>query len=181
MLLPRTIALVVVLTLAGSLAGCAPTNSLPTPSLTPPATSQDLLNPALVPLTLDVVTAETASVEGTRLGDAVQALIDPATIVNVDDKSQVSPAQGELPAYYVVFRTITLDPSVDCLTLAETLATVLGKSGWSLEQSTNEGGIYLAALAGGADSSWFTLIGGDASVEGQSVVTFQIASPDIVA
>ena len=178
--MPKTRILALVGVLALALAGCAPADSLPTPSLTPPATSQDLLNPALAPLTLDVVTAESASVEGTRLGDALQALIDPATIVNVDDKSQVAPAQDDLPAYYVVFRTITLDPSVDCLTLAETLATVLGKSGWSLEQSSNEDGIYLAALAGGSESSWFTLLGGDASKEGQSVLTFQIASPDIV-
>lgn len=174
---PRTLALIAIL----ALAGCAPANSLPTPSLTPLATSDELLNPALQPLTLDTVTAETASVEGTRIGDALQALIDPAMIVHVDDKSQVAPAQDEIPAYYVVFRTITLDPSVDCLTLAETLASVLGKSGWSLEQSSNEDGVYLAALAGGAEGTWFTLLGGDASQEGQSVLTFQIASPDIVA
>jgi len=175
--LPRTLAVIVVL----ALAGCAPTNSLPTPSLTPPAASEDLLNPALQPHPLDVVTTEAASAEGTRLGDALQELIDPAMILHVDDKSQVAPAQDDLPAYYVVYRTISLDPSVDCLTLAETLATVLSKSGWSTEQSTNENGVYLAALAGGAESTWFTLIGGDASVDGQSVLTFQIASPDIVA
>jgi hypothetical protein len=175
--LTRTLALIAVL----ALAGCTPTNSLATPSLTPPASSEDLLNPALAPHALDVVTEESARVEGTRIGDALQALIDPATIVHVEDASQVAPAQDDLPAYYVVYRTITLDPSVDCLTLAETLATVLSKSGWVTEQSTNEDGIFLAALSAGSDGTWFTLVGGDASQEGQSVVTFQIASPDIVA
>ena len=155
---------------------------MPTPSLTPPSGSDALLNPALAPLALDVVTAERASVEAKRIGDALQALIDPATILHVEDASQVAPAQDDLPAYYVVYRTISLDSSVDCLTLAETLATVLSQSGWVTEQSTNEDGIYLAALSGGTEAApWFTLVGGDASKEGESVITFQIASPDIVA
>jgi hypothetical protein len=172
----RSLALVAIIAL--SLVGCTATDAPPTPSLTPPAA---LLNPELQPLALSAVTAETTRVEGTRIGDALQALIDPALILNVDDKSQVVPVDDDLPAYYAVFRTISFDTSVDCLALAETLATVLGQSGWVIEQSTNQDGIYVAAISGGtADAPWFILLGGDASQVDQSVVTVQIASPDIV-
>lgn len=178
MLSPRLLALVAVI--AVSLSGCTADAPPPTPSLTPPAESQELLNPELQPEALPVVTEATAQAEGARLADAVQALIDPATVLNVDDASQLAPAEDDLAAYWVVYRTLTLDISVDPLTLAETMTSVLDDSGWEVYESVNEGGTFVAALSGGpVETPWFALVGGDASVEGQSVFTLQIASPDI--
>jgi hypothetical protein len=163
-----------------ALAGCTPAAVTPTPTPTTTATPV-ILNPDLVPMALGVVTEQNASAEGARLGDAFAALIDPASIINVSDASQLAPAADDLPPYYVVYRTYTLDPAVDPLALAQTITAIAVKSGWTSYDDTNENGQYLAALSGGADESpWFALIGGDASVTGQSVVTFQIASPDIV-
>jgi hypothetical protein len=166
-----------------ALAGCttpAPEAPMPTPTLTPAPST--ILNPDLVPMSLGVVTEQNAAAEGNRIGDALEALIEPGSIVNISDASQLAPAADDLPPYYVVYRTYTLDPAVDALTLSQTIVAIMLQSGWTSYDETNEGGQYLAALSGGpADAPWFALIGGDASVEGQSVVTFQIASPDVTA
>ena len=167
-----------------ALAGCTPADTTPMPLPTPTLTAapSTILNPDLVPMSLGVVTEENASAEGNRIADALEALIDPASIINVSDASQLAPAADDLPPYYVVYRTYTLDPSVDPLTLAPTIAAILLQSGWTSYDETNEGGQYLTALSGGqVDAPWFALVGGDASVEGQSVITFQIASPDVTA
>jgi hypothetical protein len=162
-----------------ALAGCTPAAVTPTPTPSVTATPT-ILNPDLVPMALGVVTEQNAAVEGARIGDAFAALIDPASIVNVSDASQLAPAADDLPPYYVVYRTYTLDPSVDPLALAQTITAIAIKSGWTSYDATNENGQYLAALSGGpVEAPWFALIGGDASVTGQSVVTFQIASPDV--
>ncbi len=164
-----------------ALTGCttpAAETPMPAPTLSPAPAA--VLNPDLVPMALGVVTEEKAAAEGNRLGDALEALIEPGSIVNVSDESQLAPAADDLPPYYVVYRTYTLDPAVDSLTLAQTIVAILLQSGWTSYDETNEGGQFLAALSGGAaDAPWFALVGGDASVEGQSVVTFQIASPDV--
>ena len=163
-----------------ALAGCTPTEGpAPTPTTAPTAT---VLNPELVPQALPAVTEQTAAVEGTRIADAVEALLGDVEILGVDDASQVAPSVDDLPPYYVVYRTYTLDPATDPLALAQTIVAVLQKSGWSQYDAVNEGGVYLGALSGGPDETpWFALIGGDASVAGQSVFTIQIASPDLLA
>ena len=166
-----------------ALAGCttpAAETPMPTPTLT--AAPSTVLNPDLVPMALGVVTEQNAAAEGNRIADALAALIEPTAIINVSDGSQLAPAADDLPPYYVVYRTYSLDPSVDALTLAQTIVAIQLQSGWTSYEETNESGQYLAALSGGpAEAPWFALVGGDASVAGQSVITFQIASPDITA
>ena len=177
MLIRPLAALALVLALAGCTA--APETLLPTPTLTAAPT---ILNPDLVPMALGVVTGEKAAAESTRLVDALQALIDPATILNVSDQSQLVPNDDDVPGFYGAYRTISLDPEVDALGLSQTIAAVLGQSSWVIQSETNEGGQYLAAISYGPPGNfWFALIGGDVSVSGQSVVTFQLASPDVVA
>ncbi len=169
------------LVLVLALAGCTPAVEapLPAPTLTPVAT---VLNPDLVPMSLGVVTEANAAAEGNRIGDAFEGLIDPASIINISDASQLAPAADDLPPYYVVYRTYTLDPAVDPLALAQTITAIALKSGWTSYDETNDNGQYLSALSGGpTEAPWFALIGGDASITGQSVITFQIASPDVVA
>ena len=161
------------------LSGCTAT-PLQSPSLTPPAQSDEMLNSDLQPHPLADASESTAKAEATRLADAMQALIESSMILNIDDQSQLAPADDDIAAYYIAFRNVSLDPSVDCQVLAETISGVLEQSGWTSYDSTNEGGIYIAALTGGTEeSSWFVVISGDASVEGQSLVTIQLASPDV--
>lgn len=167
------------LVLVATLAGCTP--SAVTPAPTPTAATAAILDPDLVPVALSVVTAEAAAIEGARLADALAALIAPESIVNVSDASQLAPIADDIAAYYVVYRTYTLDPAEDPLALAQTIVSIMRRSGWTTYDETNVDGQYLAALSGGgAAAPWFALVGGDASVAGQSVVTFQIASPDVV-
>ena len=165
-----------------ALAGCTATPEAPVPTPTLTAAPSTILNPDLVPMALGVITEQNAAAEGNRIADALAALIDPAAILNVSDGSQLAPAADDLPPYYVVYRTYSLDPSVDALTLAQTIVAIQLQSGWTSYDETNENGQYLAALSGGpTEAPWFALVGGDASVAGQSVITFQIASPDISA
>lgn len=174
----RVLALLTVLALA--LAGCAPTVTLPTPSLTPPAESEGVLNPELVPQLTSGVTAENAAAESARLVEAIQALIDPALIAGVEDQSQLVPAQDDLPAYFAYFRQLSLTDSTDALTLAEALSAVLDQSGWTLGQTAEEGGLTVWPLASTSESAqWFVFIGAGAAETGQSVVTVTIGSPDI--
>ena len=176
----RTFALATVALVSALVLGGCTAPPLQSPTLTPPAQSDELLNSDLRPRPLADASAASAGAEAARLADAMQALIESSTILNVDDQSQLAPVDDDIAAYYVAFRSISLDPSVDCLVLAETISGVLEQSGWSTYESTNEAGVYVSALAGGTEeSSWFVLIGGDASVEGQSIVTIQIASPDV--
>lgn len=169
---------VAVLVLVVSLAGCsAAPKPAPAPATSAPATSAPAAQSGgLLPAVGPIVTAETASAEGTRLAESLQTLID--GIVNVNDNSQLVPADAETAAYYAVYRTLSLETAADPLIMGAQLTTVLQDSGWQLYETTNLDGQYLAALSSG-ETGWFALIGGDASVEGQSVVTFQIASPDI--
>lgn len=171
--------LIVSAALVLALVGCTPAAETPAPVPTTSA-APTILNPDLVPMSLGVVTAENAAAEGNRLGDALEALIDANVIVNISDASQLAPAEDDVAPYYVVYRTYTLSPDVDPLALAQTITAIMRKSGWTVYEESNDNGLYLAPLSSGtAEVSWFALVGGDASVAGQSVVTFQIASPDI--
>ena len=181
-MLARTLAIAAVglLALAGCTADAPPTTPMPTASTTPP--SATILNPELVPQDSAVTTAESAQAETTRLADAIQALLDPATVLSVQDQSQLIPEQDDLLPYYAAYRLISLDPSVDPALLSETLSAVLVQSGWTRSETTGEVGHTVWALAGGsAEAPWFVFIDGDASVAGQSSLSFTIGSPDIVA
>ena len=162
-------ALLLVMALAGCTSAVEPEQTaLPAPSATAVA--------GLLPATGPELTEAEATAEGTRLADALQALID--GILNVDDNSQLVPGDAETAAYYGVFRTISLEAAADPLIMGAQLSSILEQSGWTLYETTNDDGQFLAALSSG-ETGWFALVGGDATVEGQSVVTFQIASPDL--
>jgi hypothetical protein len=166
----RIAAVLVVLALAGCTDAATPA---PTPTATATAAPIDEAVVPVVPQTLDATTAEAETV---RLADEVQALIGNSNIVHVDDHAQVVDATDDAAAYYGVIRTVTLEETTDPIFLASTMVAVLEASGWEEAQHTDEGGIVLTALG---SSGWFLLVGGDASVEGQSVITIQLASPDL--
>lgn len=163
-----------------ALTGCTTSTDDATPTATP-TTSAAPTDPELIPVVPVTLDEDSAETETKRIADAIQGLIDPSDIVNVDDHSQVVDATTDVAGYYGVIRTITLEPTADPIVLAQTMVSVMESSTWIERESTNDGGIYLTALASSeeAASSWFVLVGGDSSVEGQSVVTLQLASPDL--
>jgi len=159
-----------------ALVGCTPASPSPAPS----APTESILSPELQPVLLDAITEETAAAEALRLADAMQGSIAASSIADVQDEQSLIAADDDIAAYYAFHRTIALTPETDALTIAELLVAVLDQSGWDIFEATTEGGVYVAALSGDAEeASWFALVGADASVEGESTVTFQLASPDI--
>lgn len=166
-----------------ALTGCATATetATPTPSATS-ATTQPILNQDLVPAVLDVYTSETTAAEALRLLDAMQALVDSSTVVSATDTAQTMPAEDDLAPYYAASRTILLAETVDALTLGETIAAILEQSGWVSYDSATEGDLYVATLVGGtSDAPWFVVVSADATTAGQAKVSFQLASPDLIA
>jgi len=178
-MLARTLTAAVVALLA--LAGCA--TETPTPVPVPTTTpSASILNPELVPQAISAVTADYAAAEGVRLADAIQALIDPAIVLDTGEQSDTVPADDDVSSYFGILRVITVDPTNDPIVLAQTLNAVLAQSGWSVSQTTNESGVYLSTLvAGPAEAPWVLFIEGNASVAGEASVSFTLGSPDITA
>lgn len=157
-----------------SAASAAPSSSAPTPVTTAKPV------PALVPLSLAPVDEATATTETTRIADAIQALIPSSELVYVDDHGQYSAASGENAAFYGIARVISLQPEDDPRAMAASLIQSLEASGWTVTQSTDQAGLTLTALTTATKGQqWLTLIGSDTTVEGQSVLNLQLASPDL--
>ncbi|MFT2816224.1 hypothetical protein [Leifsonia sp. A12D58] len=133
---------------------------------------------AIVPTDLN---EETISAETTRIAAAVQALIDPALIINVDDHAQFVDKTESVGRYYGILRPITLEPSVDAVRAATEIVSILESSGWINRDVATEADPFLSGLVSSKDdaTSWFLAIVGDTSVAGQSVLSIQLASPDI--
>ena len=177
MLSPRIARAAGALSLAAvALTAC--TSAAPVPTVEQTQTAY--LNPGLAPGALVPVSEETSTAEATRIADALAALINASTVVAVTDQSQLVPADEDIAAYYVAFRTYLLDPSVDPQTLAEALGAVLAQSGWTEHGTTNEDGVLIVALSGGTDEQpWFMFVQGETAVEGQPALSIQIAGPDL--
>ena len=171
-----------ILALALVLAGCTAT---PEAATTPAPSSSaveagPLLNAELQPKAISPLGEEEAEVEGARLADVIQATIGADNILGVADTSQLVPADDDISAYYAVRRTFTLAQTVDVLSLAEVLATLLEGSDWTRYDTSNENSVYQTALASGeGEGTWFAFITGNATVEGQATLELLIGSPDI--
>ena len=163
-----------------ALALTACTSTTPTPTVEQTQTQTTYLNPELAPRALEPLSEATVTGEATRLADALAALIDVSTVVAVTDESQLIAADDDIAAYYVAFRTYTLDPSADLQTLAEALGAVLAHSGWTKHGTSNEDGVLIVRLTGGTDEQpWFMFVQGETAVEGQPALSIQIAGPDL--
>ncbi len=128
------------------------------------------------------MSADYAASEAVRLADGIQALIDPAIILDTGEQSELVPVDDDIASYFGILRVMTIDPANDPITLAETLNAVLSQSGWTVSQTSNESGIYLSTLVGGpAEAPWVLFIEGNASVAGEASVSFTLGSPDITA
>jgi hypothetical protein len=164
-----------------AVAGCTQETPPPVPVPTDTVSSEVTLVADLMPRTSSVVTAAEAEVEAIRLANAVQALIEPATILGVDEKAELVPADDDIPAYYGIARAIALDPAVNPTELGGALAAILAQSGWTISQATDDAGVYQSILTGGAaEASWVLFVEGNGSVAGASTLTITLGSPDIV-
>jgi hypothetical protein len=184
------VALVSALAVTGCAAPGSPSSASSTPASTPaaapsatsPATppSASVAGP-LTPVVPQPLTEASVSAETSRLADAIQALVDPAFVVNVDDHSQIVDKTDGTGRYFGVIRTLTLQPKTDAGAAATTIVTALQAAGWSTRKMPEEGKASVAALTSGPDpaAAWFAIVGADASVAGESVLSIQLASPDI--
>ncbi|MGO4690541.1 hypothetical protein [Glaciibacter sp. 2TAF33] len=165
---------------AGGANPATPATSAPAPTSTTAPTAS-VAPAAVTPVVPDPLTEESITNESTRLAEAIRALIDSAVIVNVDDHAQVVEKTASAGRYYGIIRTITLDPKTDAATVATEMVGKLMAAGWISRDSSSNGSTELSALASGEDpaTSWFVIIGADASVPGESVLTIQLASPDL--
>jgi hypothetical protein len=128
-------------------------------------------------------TAETAATETVRVADEIQTLVDPSTILNVDDHPEMLDSADGATQYYGVLRLISLTEGTDPTLLARVLVAQLVAAGWTEVNTEDTAGSYFVALAS-SDSesdSWFLLLGGDTSEEGFPAVTLQLASPTLPA
>lgn len=126
-------------------------------------------------------TAETAATETVRVADEIQALIDPSTILNVDDHPELLDSTDGGTQYYGVLRLVSIAEDTDPTLLARVLVSQLVAAGWTEVNTEDTDGSYFVALAS-SDSeseSWFLLLGGDTSEEGFPAITVQLASPTI--
>lgn len=170
-----------------ALTGCTGSSSEPVPADSATADPSPTGPPAsvtptvLTPVMPDELTDASAQAETTRIADAIQALVDPALIVNVDDNSQLRDKTESDGRYFGILRTITLDPTSDAVSIATAMVASLEPSGWITLEISNKGGIFINAMTSGTDeaSAWFVVVGADASVPGEAVLSIQLASPDI--
>jgi hypothetical protein len=174
------LALAALVALAGCTADTAAPTSTATSSATPSATATATGDPNLLPVVPASLTEATTGVETVRIADAIVALFDPAIVLGTDDHAQLVPATTDASAYYGVIRTITLDPTTDAVALAGAIVDALEAAGWTKHEGSAADGVYLGALSSADDSTaWFVIIGGDTSVEGESVLSLQVAGPDL--
>ncbi|MCU1414631.1 MAG: hypothetical protein JWN80_1971 [Microbacteriaceae bacterium] len=158
------------------LAGCSAT---PAASPSPTATAKlDKQLIAVMPSTLDATTAQTETV---RLANAIQALIPTDLVLHTDDHSQlVAKTDGSGGSYYAVLRAISLQTATDPNAYANALVAALIRAGW-VERTTSSGttNVLTALQSSRSSTPWIVLVGGDSSVTDQSVVSLQLASPDL--
>jgi glucose/arabinose dehydrogenase len=167
---------VVVLVLA--LAGCTATSATPsTATATPSTTSTKAAVPALTAVAPTTLDEKTAEAETERIAAAIEALIDPSDIVHIDKHAQVVTDAESSATFYGSLLTLTLTPTIDPVAEAKDIVDTMTASGWAANQTQDDAGVYLTALTSAA--GWFVLVGGDSSTAGQSVVTLQLASPDL--
>jgi hypothetical protein len=126
-------------------------------------------------------TEEAAALETVRIADEIQDLIDPSTILNVDDHPEVLATEDGTSSYYGVLRLVSITEGTEPTLLAKVLVAQLGAAGWTEVNTEDTEGSYFVALTSSNSEAdaWFLLIGGDTSEEGFPAVTIQLASPTL--
>jgi hypothetical protein len=165
--------------LASGLTACTSGAPATVPSPTP--TESVPADPALKSQFPSSFTAETAQVESLRLADTIDALLPKNIVLNVAHTAQLVPATTGAGSYFGVLQHITINPTVDPVLVAKSIAQKLVASGWSQLQAQDQDGVHLVNLSSGSNvkTSWFLVLSGDPRVTNQSVVSLQLASPDL--
>ncbi len=170
-----------VVALVLTLCGCTAATTSPTDAATsvssPSATPTKAAVPALTAVAPATLDATSAKKETERIASAIEALLSPSDIVHIDKHAQLVNDAESSRSFYGSLLTLTLTPSIDPVAQATDIATTMAASGWAINQTQDDAGVYLTALT--SKAGWFVLVGGDSSTEGQSVVTLQLASPDL--
>jgi hypothetical protein len=176
----RALAVGVVLMVSLALGGCGLVGS--SKSTAPKATSTiasalDGLKPVM-PSKLTAATAKTSTV---NLANEIDSLVASTDVLYVDDHSKLVPATSSAGSYYGVLRTISVSPGLDPIEQATAMEKLLVAAGWIERDTASPTSTYIAALSSSSDPSkaWFLLLGGDATVAKQPVITVQLASPDL--
>jgi hypothetical protein len=126
-------------------------------------------------------TEAAAAEETVRITDEIQDLIDPSTILNVDDHPETLTTEDGASSYYGVLRLVSITEGTDPTLLAKVLVAQLGAAGWTEVNTEDTEGSYFVALTSSDTESeaWFLLLGGDTSEEGFPAITVQLASPTL--
>jgi len=127
----------------------------------------------------DGLTAESAEVETVRVADEIQAQLDPATILFVDDHPQLVDSTSAAGQYFGVLRILSLTETTDPVLLAKVVAVQLKAAGWTEASVDSAEGSYFVALisTATADEAWVLQLGGDTSAEGNGAITINLISP----
>jgi hypothetical protein len=125
------------------------------------------------------LTAESAEAETVRVADEIQAQLDPATILFVDDHPQLIDSTSTAGQYFGVLRILSLTETTDPVLLAKVVAVQLKAAGWSEASVDSTEGSYFVALisTATADEAWVLQLGGDTSAEGNGAITINLISP----
>ena len=151
--------------------------STPGSAATPAPTNTKAAVPALTAVAPKTLDAASAKKETERIAAAIEALLSPSDIIHIDKHAQLVKDAESAKTFYGSLLTLTITPSLDPVAQAKDIVATMAASDWAVNQTQDNAGVYLSALTSAA--GWFVLVGGDSSNEGQSVVTLQLASPDL--
>ncbi len=178
----RALLFAAVMAVTVSLAGCAPVGSAVPPLASGSATAAPIgpvVASSLHPVPDVPLSPEVAKSETERVAAEVIASLDPALVVNVQQKARLEPAEDS-EGYYAIILTISLTPDTNPILVAQAISTTLLDAGWTRFNASTDNGKYETAMSSNPeDGGWFTLITGDASAAKQSVVTMKLASPNL--
>ena len=165
-------ALAVVLALAGC--SFAPAAVSPSPSASAAASG-------LLPEYATDFTVAAAQAETEKLAKRIVGQIARTSVLHDDIHSVDVPAAKTAGHYGGVLHTLTLEPNLAPVDQAQAVVVALESAGWLVGGISNTGTSYTAPLISDANrnKAWIVAIGADSSVAGQSVVTIQLASPNI--
>lgn len=156
-------------------------SSFGSPSGSPSPSASISADAALRPVIPSIFTADAAEKETVRIADAIDSLLPVSMVIHVDNNARLVAATGKSGSYFGVLRHVTLSPKVDPVLVAKAVAKKLVASGWSQLQASDNSGVHLITLSSGslARTSWFVIVSGDPRTVGQSVLSVQLASPDL--
>jgi hypothetical protein len=131
---------------------------------------------AVFPETFD---AASAKAETVRVADEIQAQLDPATVLFVDDHPQAVDSATGTGQYFGVLRILSLSEGTDPVLLAKVIVSQLKAAGWTEASVDSTDGSYFVALVSNtsADEAWVLQLGGDTSAEGNAAITINLISP----